>query len=107
MSWKFPLYEIDAPMDWEKMCKSFSWLEEMKGVPQDPILHAEGDVFIHTQMVYEALIAQPEFKEMSEEEKHVMLASVLLHDVEKRSTTQRERIEGVYKITSPGHAKKG
>lgn len=107
MSWKFPTYEVDVPLDWERLCKSFSWIEDMQGVPQDPVWHAEGDVYVHTQMVVGALLGQPEFKAMSVEDKHVMMASALLHDVEKRSTTQMERIEGEERITSPGHAKKG
>ncbi|MDW3649164.1 MAG: AAA family ATPase [Bacteroidia bacterium] len=107
MSWKFPTYEIDSPLNWEKMSRKFSWIEDMKDVAQDPLWHAEGDVFVHTQMVLESLIDQPEFKLLSDEEKHAMVAAALLHDVEKRSTTQREQIEGEERITSPGHAKKG
>lgn len=105
--WKFPLYEIDKPLDWKALTARFDWLQEMQGVPQDPVWHAEGDVYIHTKMVVEALIALPEFITLNEQDKHILVASALLHDVEKRSTTTTESIGGVTRIISPRHAKKG
>ena len=107
MTWKFPIYEIDAPMDWTALEQKFDWFRDMKGVPQDKIWHAEGDVFVHTKMVVEALLALPEFKELDEQSKHILFASAMLHDVEKRSTTTTEVIESMERIVSPGHAKKG
>ena len=105
--WKFPLYQIDQPIDWEQLENQYSWLRDMREVPQDPIWHAEGDVFVHTKMVVEALLAMPDFHGLEEQEKHVLLTSALLHDVEKRSTTSTEVIDGVERIVSPRHAKKG
>ncbi len=107
MIWKFPLYEIDKPLDWEAIEARFDWFRDMKEVPQDPLWHAEGDVQIHTKMVTEALIEQPEFQELSEQDKHIMLTAALLHDVEKRSTTKTQIIEGKERIVSPRHALKG
>lgn len=107
MTWKFPYYEIGKPINWEKLETDFDWFREMRDVPQDPIWHAEGDVFIHTKMVVEALVDLPEFQELEEEEKHILVVSALLHDVEKRSTTTTEEIEGKTRIVAPKHAKKG
>lgn len=107
MMWKFPKYEIGKELDWEDLSTTFPWIEEMKGVPQDPIWHAEGDVYVHTKMVVEALINLPEFESLSEQEKHIMVTAALLHDVEKRSTTIEEEINGEIRIVSPRHAKKG
>lgn len=107
MNWKFPLYKINASIPWDQLEVQFDWFRDMKDVPQDPFWHAEGDVQIHTRMVVDALIALPEFAALSEQEKHLMVASALLHDVEKRSTTEIELIEGVKRIVSPNHAKKG
>jgi predicted kinase len=78
-----------------------------EGVPQDDEWHAEGDVFTHTKMVVEALISLPEFKELNEQDKHILFTSALLHDVEKRSTTTTEEIDGKLRTVSPRHAKKG
>ncbi|GAL84207.1 hypothetical protein MYP_1435 [Sporocytophaga myxococcoides] len=55
-------------------------------------------------MVTEALIGLDEFKMLNEQDQHILFASALLHDVEKRSTTV---IEDDGRITSKGHAKKG
>jgi putative nucleotidyltransferase with HDIG domain len=83
--------------------KEFDWITEMKGVPQDAIYHAEGDVFTHTQMVVEALLQLTEFQQLNEQDQHILLAAALMHDIEKRSTT----IIDNGRISSPGHAKKG
>lgn len=107
MSWKFPLYEVDQPVDWGAFEAKFSWFRTMKGVPQDKEWHAEGDVFTHTKMVVEALVALPAFQSLDEQDQHILFASALLHDVEKRSTTKEEEIDGKVRIVSPKHAKKG
>lgn len=105
--WKFPTYEINEPVAWEELEDRFDWFRDMKGVPQDKIWHAEGDVFVHTKMVVEALINLPEYKSLKEEDQHILFAAALLHDVEKRSTTTTEVIDGLERIVSPRHAKKG
>ncbi len=107
MSWEFPKYEINKPVDWDTIESSYDWFREMKGVPQDKEWHAEGDVYSHTKMVVEALIALPEFNALNPQDKHILFASALLHDVEKRSTTTTEEIDGKARIVSPRHAKKG
>ena len=107
MTWEFPYYKVGEPIDWEKLEADFEWLQDMRAIPQDPIWHAEGDVFIHTKMVVEALIALPEFQELEEQEKHILVVSALLHDVEKRSTTTTEKIDGKERIVAPKHAKLG
>lgn len=107
MSWQFPLYQPGQPIDWTAIEQKFDWFRDMKGVPQDPIWHAEGDVFTHTQMVVEALCALPEFQALSEQGQHILFTAALTHDIEKRSTTGTEIIDGLERIVSPGHAKKG
>lgn len=107
MMWKFPGYEVGAKIDWHWMRTQYSWLADMEGVPQDLEWHAEGDVWIHTQMVVEALVSLPEFQLLEEQSQHLLVAAALLHDVEKRSTTCKEVVEGKERIVSPGHAKKG
>ena len=107
MIWKFPKYEIDQPIDWNEIESSYDWFRDMKGVPQDEEWHAEGDVFTHTKMVAEALLNLDGFKNLDEQVKHILFTSALLHDVEKRSTTTTEEIDGKTRIVSPRHAKKG
>ncbi|MEL7148965.1 MAG: poly(A) polymerase, partial [Bacteroidota bacterium] len=64
--WKFPLYEIDQPIDWGTLEARFDWLSDMRGVPQDPLWHAEGDVFVHTKMVVDALLGLKSYQELEE-----------------------------------------
>ncbi len=105
--WKFPYYEIGQPIPWDKLEEEFKWFRDMKGVKQDAEWHAEGDVFIHTKMVTEALVNHPDFQKLSKQDKHIMFAVAMLHDVEKRSTTEEEEIDGKIRVTARGHAKKG
>jgi predicted kinase len=105
--WKFPHYEVGQPIPWDKLEKEFDWFRDMKKVEQDAIWHAEGNVFIHTKMVAEALVSHPDFEPLSEQDKHILFATAMLHDVEKRSTTDTEEIDGRMRITSRNHAKKG
>ena len=105
--WHFPLYTPGQSIDWALMTNQFSWLKDMQGVPQDPEWHAEGDVYIHTKMVVEALTNLPEFQNLDTQSQHILFASAMLHDVEKRSTTTQEAIDGKIRIVSPKHALKG
>jgi len=98
------MWTISENKDWNHLRNSFSWIQDMKDVPQSPIHHAEGDVAIHTQMVVEELLKLPEYQSLSRQDQEVLFAAALLHDVEKRSTT---RTDDDGNITSKGHAKKG
>jgi predicted kinase len=105
--WKFPYYEVDREIDWELMSQKFGWLTDMRGVEQDALWHFEGDVYTHTKMVVEALVGLDEFKKLDKQRQHILFASAIFHDIEKRSTTKIEMIEGEERITSPRHAKRG
>ena len=107
MIWKFPKYEVGTELDWIDLSNSYNWISDMKGVPQDPIWHAEGDVFTHTKMVVSELIKLSEFQNLSEQDKHILVTAAIFHDIEKRSTTREEEIDGKIRIVSPRHAKKG
>lgn len=98
------MWKISKSYEWQDLKNQFSWIRDMQGVPQDKIYHAEGDVETHTRMVSEAMYSLKEYKNLDEQDKHILFASALLHDVEKRSTTV---IEDDGRITSRGHAKKG
>ncbi|CCH51581.1 hypothetical protein BN8_00510 [Fibrisoma limi BUZ 3] len=99
MSW-----QLSTQTDWSALEDQFDWVRAMRGVPQDALYHAEGDVAAHTQMVLEALTSQQAYQSLPRQRQAVVWAAALLHDVEKRSTTVREP-DG--RITSRGHAKRG
>jgi putative nucleotidyltransferase with HDIG domain len=98
------MWSINENKQWTNLENRFDWVRRMKDVPQDSRYHAEGDVAIHTQMVLEALQNEPAFKQLSAQDREILWAAALLHDVEKYSTTLYET-DG--SITSNGHARKG
>jgi predicted kinase len=104
--WTFPF--CPAPpnwsLDWESIQTHFDCIQNLKGCHQDPIYHAEGDVLTHTIMVCEALIALPKWRELSEQERSILFAAALLHDVAKPDFT---KIEADGRISSKGHGRQG
>ncbi len=109
MSLSFP---TPGPPDWsmgdaalEAACP---WLHDLAGCEQEPRHHAEGDVRTHTLMAARALAELPGFRALGEEDRSVLFAAVLLHDVGKPACTRREvgSLAGGT-ITSRGHARKG
>ncbi|HEY2586319.1 MAG TPA: AAA family ATPase [Tepidisphaeraceae bacterium] len=92
----------DFRVDWESIAR-FPWIASMTGVQQEPEWHAEGDVFIHTRMVAEAMAAMDTWRALPHSDRHVLFAAALLHDVAKPACTRVE--DGRW--TSPKHAKVG
>jgi predicted kinase len=89
---------------WEQLDGGYPWVRDLAGCPQDPIYHAEGDVWVHTRMVCEALAALPAWRDLAEEERRVVFAAALLHDVAKPQCT---RTEADGRISSRGHSRRG
>lgn len=77
----------------------FPELEALIGIPQSPVHHAEGDVWIHTMMVLDVAV---EFRAIAKNPFGYMLAA-LTHDFGKAITT--EEIDGV--IHAYEHETKG
>src|SRR5690349_12920098 len=89
-NWTFPGVPVapdSGTPDWPLLQKRFSWLRAMDGVPQSPVYHAEGDVLIHTRMVIEALLNLPEWQGLSADERQLLFAATLLHDIGKPACT--------------------
>jgi putative nucleotidyltransferase with HDIG domain len=83
---------------------TFPWLEPLAACPQDPVFHAEGDVLTHLGIVLAELAALTAFRELGEQDRHVVFAATLLHDVSKPECTV---VEPDGRVRSPGHAVKG
>ena len=86
-------------------CKSRS--DKMRGVPQDPEWHPEGDVFVHTCHACDALASQPAWQEADEESRIVFMLATLAHDFAKAGTTQQVLKDGRVRVVSPGHETAG
>jgi predicted kinase len=95
-----PAWEVD----WPALDAAYSWVRRMAGCLQDPIYHAEGDVWIHTRMVCEAMAALPAWRDLLEPQRRVVFAAALLHDVAKPDCT---RTEPNGHISSRGHSRRG
>jgi predicted kinase len=88
---------------WEEL-QAFDWIRALEACPQDPVHHAEGNVWIHTRMVLETLIAMPAWRALPEGERRVVYVACLMHDIAKPATTRRED-DG--RITAKGHSRAG
>ncbi|MBB1594435.1 AAA family ATPase [Achromobacter sp. UMC46] len=91
--------------DYEACLAAFPALELAKTTPQDPRYHGEGDVWTHTKMVVEALLALPQYQAAARADQEVAFLAALLHDVAKHSTTVIDPVTGA--IGQPGHSRKG
>ena len=85
----------------------FPELAALRGTPQEPAWHPEGDVFTHTQRCLDALAALDEWQAAPARRRGVLMLAVLAHDFGKPSTTQRAERRGIPRWTSPGHEAAG
>ncbi|MCC6539749.1 MAG: AAA family ATPase [Bryobacterales bacterium] len=93
----------DWRLDWYGLDETYDFIQRLRDCPQSPVFHGEGDVWIHTRMVLEQLIALPAWRTLAAPERELLFCSAVLHDVGKPATT---RVEGGW-ITSRGHSGKG
>ena len=91
--------------DYDACLAAFPALELAKTTPQDLRYHGEGDVWTHTKMVVEALLALPQYQAAARADQEVVFLAALLHDVAKHSTTVIDPVTGA--IGQPGHSRKG
>jgi putative nucleotidyltransferase with HDIG domain len=89
---------------WDALDAELSWVRAMRDCPQDPIHHAEGNVWIHTRMVLEALVALPRWRALPTRERELVFAACLLHDIAKPWTTQ---VHDDGRVTARGHSAAG
>ena len=93
----------DWKIDWATI-DAFPWIHDLKDCPQNPVRHAEGDVWIHVHMVCEAMAALPAWRQLPERERQIVFTAALLHDVAKPACT---RIESDGSVSSRGHSWRG
>ena len=89
------------------------WIEHfpeiyaLRGTPQDPEWHPEGDVFSHTCHCLDALTELPEWQAADTQTRAVLSFAILAHDFAKPHTTQLVIRDGRSRIVSPGHEEAG
>ncbi|HSI85452.1 MAG: AAA family ATPase [Candidatus Methylacidiphilales bacterium] len=89
--------------DWPILMQQFPFMQALEGCPQDVQWHAEGNVFIHTRMVCEALAQMPSYQELSPEDQRLVMTAAIFHDCAKPDVTVME--DGRWR--SPSHSRKG
>ncbi len=91
-------------LDWDALDAAYPWIRRMRGCVQDSVNHAEGDVWTHVRMVCEALTEIAQWRSLPEEERHIVFAAALLHDVAKPET-RKEELDG--HVSFRGHSRRG
>ena len=104
MSWPYLDGLDDGSFFSQLLEQNTPWLTELRGCPQDPIHHAEGDVLTHVGLVCSELSKLRAFTEANQDDKQILAWAALLHDIAKPACTIHEE-NG--RISSPGHAAKG
>lgn len=65
-------------------------LNALKEVPQNPEYHAEGDVYVHTEMVCGILTQLAEWQGLSADEQELLFLAAAFHDIGKTACTRFE-----------------
>lgn len=89
--------------NFHKCIELFPEIKILEMVNQNPKYHGEGNVFIHTKNVCDAIKSMKEWETLSYQDKQVLYLAGLFHDIGKKVCTKKEDGE----IVSPKHAVKG
>ena len=81
----------------------FPELRNLLCIPQDPVWHPEGDVWVHTLHVCDEAVRIADRENLSEDDRLILVLSALCHDLGKPNTT--EMIDGRWR--SRGHCEEG
>jgi tRNA nucleotidyltransferase (CCA-adding enzyme) len=85
----------------------FPELASLRGTPQEPEWHPEGDVLDHTQHCLDALVETPGWLESTHERRRMLTFAVLAHDFGKPQTTAYAERHGCMRWISNGHESAG
>ena len=87
--------------------RHFPEIAALRGTPQEPEWHPEGDVFTHTQHCVDALAGLAEWQQSAPARRRLLMLATLALDFGKPSTTQRQEKRGAMRWTSNGHEPAG
>ncbi|WP_295614941.1 AAA family ATPase [Chamaesiphon sp. GL140_3_metabinner_50] len=104
--WTFPHCPTPANLqiNWTEILAIFPSLQSLTNCEQNPIYHAEGNVWIHTQLVCEALVSLTAWQAVNITDRSILFAAALLHDIAKPLATQ---VTDDGNITAKGHVNLG
>jgi tRNA nucleotidyltransferase (CCA-adding enzyme) len=87
--------------------RHFPEVAALRGVPQEPDWHPEGDVLTHTGHCLDALVTLEGWTGSQPDRRRLLTFAVLAHDFGKPSTTERAERRGAIRWISPGHEAAG
>jgi len=87
--------------------RHFPEIAALRGTPQEPDWHPEGDVLTHTGHCLDALAALGAWRDSPAPRRRLLTFAVLAHDFGKATTTQHAERRGVLRWVSPGHEAAG
>ena len=96
-----------AVLEESSWLRHFPEIAVLRGTPQEPEWHPEGDVFAHTQHCLDALVALDAWRSADPMRRRRLMFAVLAHDFGKPSTTARAEKRGALRWVSPGHEAAG
>ncbi len=76
-------------------------------IEQEPDWHPEGNVWNHTKLAADAAARVVREESLEGDDALVVMYGALLHDLGKKTTTQRQLKKGVMRITAHGHEQTG
>jgi tRNA nucleotidyltransferase (CCA-adding enzyme) len=85
----------------------FPELAALRGTPQEPEWHPEGDVFTHTGHCMDAMASLAGWRDGGSPRRRLLSLAVLAHDFGKPATTHRAERRGTMRWVSPGHESAG
>jgi tRNA nucleotidyltransferase (CCA-adding enzyme) len=85
----------------------FPEIERLRGVPQEPEWHPEGDVWIHTMHVLNAAARVAERERIAGDHRAVLMYAALTHDFAKADVTELRERGGRLRWSSYGHEQRG
>ena len=93
-------YFKNGSFKYDQVLTDFPILKEMDTCEQNPLFHAEGNVWNHTKMTLSSLVCLTEWIDLNERDKSILFFAALFHDIGKIKCTKEEN--GV--ITSKKHS---
>jgi tRNA nucleotidyltransferase (CCA-adding enzyme) len=85
----------------------FPEVAALRGTPQEPEWHPEGDVLDHTALCLDALAAHADWLAADAPRRRLLALGVLAHDFGKPATTHAAEKRGRMRWVSPGHEAAG
>ena len=73
-----------------RLTEMYPEISDMKDIPQNPVYHAEGDVYRHIGLVCERLPELPDWYALEPEKQELLFLAAAFHDIGKVSCTKQE-----------------